>query len=43
MNQPTAGWPDIPLQNAAEKSAAGLYYARINYRKAPPAVWEFEN
>ena len=41
MNFPTEGSPDIPVQNAAEKDAAGLYYARITYRKAPPAQWQF--
>ena len=41
MNFPTEGSPDIPLQNAEEKDAAGLYYARITYRHAPPALWEF--
>jgi len=41
MNFPTEGNPDIPIQNAAEKDAAGLYYARITYRKAPPALWQF--
>ncbi len=41
MNFPTERSPDIPIQNAAEKDAAGLYYTRITYRKAPPALWSF--
>ncbi len=41
MNFPTERSPDIPIQNAAEKAAAGLYYSRITYRKAPPPVWQF--
>jgi hypothetical protein len=41
MNFPTEGNPGIPLQNAAEKDAAGLYYSRITYRQAPPASWQF--
>lgn len=41
MNFPTENSPNIPLQNAAEKDAAGLYYSRITYRKAPPALWDF--
>jgi hypothetical protein len=31
----------MPLQNRAEKDAAGLYYARITYRHEPTAMWEF--
>ena len=41
MNHATEGWPDMPLQNADEKDAAGLYYSRITYRKEPAALWEF--
>jgi len=41
MNHPYHGQPTIPLQNAEEKSACGLYYSRITYRTAPPPVWQF--
>jgi hypothetical protein len=33
--------PDIPAINAAEKEAAGIYYARITYRHEPPPRWKF--
>ena len=42
MNHPYNGRPSIPLQNAEEKSACGLYYSSILYRTAPPPVWQFE-
>ena len=41
MNFPTERSPGIPIQNAEEKAAAGLYYSRITYRTAPPAMWQF--
>lgn len=42
MNHPTEGWPDIPIQNAAEKDAAGLYYSRITY-KSVNTTWTFSD
>lgn len=30
---------DIPAINAAEKAAAGVYYAEITYRREPPPKW----
>jgi len=41
MNHPYNGRPSIPLQNAEEKKACGLYYSRITYRTARPPLWQF--
>ena len=41
FNHPYPGYPGIPIQNTQEKKAAGLYYARITYRREPPPVWQF--
>ena len=43
MNHPYEGRLGIPLQNAEEKNACGLYYSRITYRTAPTPVWRFAN
>ena len=42
FNHPYPNRPGVPIQNAEEKKACGLYYARITYRKAPPAAWKFK-
>ena len=41
FNHAYPGRPGIPIQNAAEKNACGLSYARLTYRQAPPALWQF--
>lgn len=33
--------PDILAVNAAEKAAAGIYFAEITYRNEPPPRWQF--
>ncbi len=42
FNHPYPAHPGIPLQNAEEKKACGLYYARLTYRHAPDPMWKFE-
>ncbi len=41
FNHPYAGQPQIPLANAAEKAACGIYYSQITYGEARPAMWDF--
>ncbi len=40
-NHPYENRTDIPALNADEKRFAGVYYARITYRRAPPPRWHF--
>ena len=40
-NHPYENRSDIPAINDAEKRAAGIYYARITYRQAAAAKWQF--
>jgi hypothetical protein len=41
FDHPCPGHPEIPAQNTGEKKACGLYYARLTYRNASLALWQF--